>query len=118
MIFRDALKRKLMLLIVTMLLHSSVNAGQVVVRKSSEPFDAFAVRDQVLLENEWKEVLRMQQQIQILQALPASCIPFARPYIYYRCGGAFYRPYHYQNKELYIQVDDIKQTPVHRGRVE
>ncbi|MEC4728963.1 hypothetical protein HWQ46_25960 [Shewanella sp. D64] len=96
----------------------NVFAGQVVVRKSSEPFDAFAVRDQVLLDHEWKQALRMQQQIQILQVLPAACIPFSRPYIYYLCNGLSYRPYHYKNKELYIKVDEVNQPPMLRGKVE
>jgi len=85
----------------------SIEAGQVVVRKSSEAFDAFAVRDQVLREHEWREALRMQQQINILQSLPVGCIPMVRPYAYFSCGGNFYRPYQYQNKELYIQIDPL-----------
>ncbi|NRD72583.1 hypothetical protein HQQ94_04855 [Shewanella sp. VB17] len=85
-------------------------SGQIVVRKSSEPFDAFAVRDEVLREYEWKEALRMQQQIDILQSLPLNCIPFRSPYHYYHCNGLFYRPYLYENKELYIQVDAIDGT--------
>ncbi|BAJ00736.1 hypothetical protein [Shewanella violacea] len=80
-------------------------AGQVVVRKSSEPFDAFAVRDQVLRDHQWREALRMQQDIQILQALPAGCILLSRPYAYYSCHGLFYKPYQYQNRHVYIQVD-------------
>ncbi|AQS39669.1 hypothetical protein Sps_04584 [Shewanella psychrophila] len=83
------------------------HAGQVVVRKSSEPFDAFAVRDQVLRDHEWQEALRMQQQIQILQALPAGCILLSRPYAYYSCHGLFYRPYQYQKRDVYIQVDAV-----------
>ncbi|MCL1141247.1 hypothetical protein [Shewanella gaetbuli] len=84
-------------------------AGQVVVRKSSEPFDAFAVRDQVAKEHEWQEALRMQQQIQILQALPNGCMPVAVPYRYFNCQGLSYRPYQYQNKELFIQIDPPRQ---------
>ena len=80
-------------------------AGQIVVRKSSESFDAFAVRDQVLQDYEWQEALRMQQQIQILQSLPLGCLPMAVPYRYFTCNGLAYRPYQYQNKELYIQID-------------
>ena len=83
------------------------HAGQIVVRKSSEPFDAFAVRDQVLRDHQWQEALRMQQQIQILQALPTGCILLARPYAYYSCQGLFYRPYQYQNRDVYIQVDAV-----------
>lgn len=105
-ICRRKIVSTLALLFVAGFAHAAA-AGQVVVRKSSEPFDAFAVRDKVLLEHEWKEALRMQQQIQILQALPLACTPYSRPYIYYRCNGLFYRPYQYKNKELYIQVDDV-----------
>ena len=84
----------------------SAVSGQVVVRKSSEPFDAFAVRDQVLLEHDWQQALRFQRQIQILQALPVGCLAVAIPYRYFSCGSQFYRPYSYQNKQLYIEVDE------------
>ncbi|WP_434930421.1 hypothetical protein ACRWQM_14335 [Shewanella sp. HL-SH5] len=86
----------------------SLSAGQVVVRKSSEQFDAFAVRDQIAKEFEWQEALRMQQQIEILQALPVGCIPFALPYRYFSCNGFAYRPYDYKNKELFIKIDPPK----------
>ncbi|WP_220761033.1 MULTISPECIES: hypothetical protein [unclassified Shewanella] len=86
-------------------LTASVSAGQVVVRKSSEPFDAFAVRDEVQRQHAWREALRFQQQLQILQALPLGCVPVAMPYRYFSCQGLYYRPYPYQNKELFIQID-------------
>lgn len=88
----------------------SAVSGQVVVRKSSEPFDAFAVRDQVLLEHDWQQALRFQRQIQILQALPIGCLPIAVPYRYFTCGSQFYRPYSYQDKQLYIEID--KPSPI------
>lgn len=88
-------------------LSTFASAGKIVVRKSSEPFDAFAVRDQVLREHEWQESLRMQQQIQILQSLPIGCVLVARPYAYYSCQGQFYRPYEYKNQDVYIQVDAV-----------
>jgi len=107
----DLLRQKQVMLILAATVLAGVSvpieAGQVVVRKSSEPFDAFAVRDQVLREHEWREALRMQQQINILQSLPIGCIPMARPYAYYSCGGNFFRPYQYQNNELYIQIDPL-----------
>ncbi|MEZ9819742.1 hypothetical protein AB4238_03800 [Shewanella sp. 10N.286.45.A1] len=83
----------------------SAVSGQVVVRKSSEPFDAFAVRDQVLLEHDWQQALRFQRQIQILQALPIGCLPITVPYRHFTCGAQFYRPYRYQDKQLYIEID-------------
>ncbi|QYK03213.1 hypothetical protein K0I62_03935 [Shewanella psychrotolerans] len=87
-----------------------VHSGQVVVRKSSEPFDAFAVRDKVLKDHQWQEMLRMQQQIKILQALPTGCVAISVPYRHFRCGGYYYRPYGYPSArsgvdEVYIQVD-------------
>lgn len=84
---------------------SQAFAGQVVVRKSSEPFDAFAVRDQVAKDHQWREALRMQQQIEILQALPVGCLPLAKPYRYFNCNGLSYRPYEYKNQDLFIQID-------------
>ncbi|OBT06975.1 MULTISPECIES: hypothetical protein [Shewanella] len=84
------------------------HAGKVVVRKSSEPFDAFAVRDAVQQDHQWQEMLRMQQQIQILQALPLGCLAVAVPYHYYNCAGSMYRPYMHQNQELFIQIDPPK----------
>ncbi|GAA0779934.1 MULTISPECIES: hypothetical protein [Pseudomonadati] len=99
-------KRACLTIALSGLLFSGLStAGQVVVRKSSESFDAFAVRDQVLKDYEWQEALRMQQQIQILQSLPLGCLPMAVPYRYFTCNGLAYRPYQYQNKELYIQID-------------
>ncbi|ASF15745.1 hypothetical protein FJD32_019620 [Shewanella sp. LC6] len=80
-------------------------AGQVVVTRSDKPFDAFAVRDQVLKDNEWQESLRRQEQIQILQALPLGCIVQMQPYRYFRCGQDNYRPYRYQQQDVYIKVD-------------
>lgn len=80
-------------------------AGEVVVTRSSEAYDAFAVRDQVAKDAEWQESLRQQQQIQILQALPLGCVPIMRPYRYFTCGGQHYRPYQYQNKEWFVGID-------------
>lgn len=80
-------------------------AGQVVVTRSNEHFDAFAVRDQVLKDYEWQESLRRQEQIQILQALPLGCIVQMQPYRYFRCGQDNYRPYRYQQQDVFIKVD-------------
>lgn len=87
-----------------------VHSGQVIVRKSSEPFNAFAVRDQVLKDHQWQEMLRMQQQINILQALPTGCVAILNPYHHFSCGGSYYRPYAYPSAqssadEVYIQID-------------
>lgn len=101
---------RVLTLCLSLLFATVAHGGQVVVRKSSEPFDAFAVRDRVLKDHEWQEMLRMQQQINILQALPVACVVIERPYRYFNCGNAYYRPYFYQGAdfaadEVYIQID-------------
>lgn len=94
--------RSLFLIVISGLISTTVVAGEVIVNRSSEPVDAFAVRDQVLKDFEWQESIRRQQQIQILQALPLGCITVIRPYRYFSCGEHHYRPYNYQQRELYI----------------
>ncbi|MCC4832566.1 hypothetical protein LMH66_07975 [Shewanella sp. 10N.7] len=116
-IMNTRMKLVVMMSITAMLLSVSVSpvyAGKVVVRKASEPFDAFAVRDQVQQDHQWQEMLRMQQQIQILQALPVGCLPIAVPYRYFSCSGNAYRPYSYQDQELYIQIDEPSSQQVPR----
>lgn len=92
------------LLLLTMLLSLGATAGQVVVRKSDEAFDAFAVRDQLAREHQWQEAIRAQQQLDILQSLPLGCMLVPSPYRYFSCNGLFYRPYLWQGRELYISV--------------
>lgn len=87
----------------------TVCAGEVVVSRSSEPFDAFAVRDRVLKDFEWQESLRHQHQLQILQALPLGCVAVITPYRYFRCGESLYRPYRDRQREVYIRVDPPKE---------
>ncbi|NKF51326.1 hypothetical protein G3R49_12240 [Shewanella sp. WXL01] len=84
---------------------SKAYAGQVVVRKSSEPFDAFAIRDHVRELHQWKESIRFQEQIKIIQSLPVGCITVVTPYRYYHCGLNFYRPYEYKGITHFVQVD-------------
>ncbi|GIU10438.1 hypothetical protein [Shewanella glacialipiscicola] len=101
--------RSLFLIVISGLISTTVVAGEVIVNRSSEPVDAFAVRDQVLKDFEWQESIRRQQQIQILQALPLGCITVIRPYRYFSCGEHHYRPYNYQQRELYIEIDPPQQ---------
>jgi hypothetical protein len=70
------------LLMGSLLLSAASYAGTVVVRQSSTPFDAFAVRDSVLQQHEWQELLRQQQQIMILQSLPIGCLAVTSPFHY------------------------------------
>jgi len=96
---------RLSLIVISGWISVSAFAGEVIVNRSSEPVDAFAVRDQVLKDFEWQESLRRQQQIQILQALPSGCVTVMKPYRHFTCGEHNYRPYDYQQRELYIEVD-------------
>ncbi|WP_418357469.1 MULTISPECIES: hypothetical protein [Shewanella] len=87
-------------------------AGTIVVRKSSEPFDAFAVRDDVLQHHQWQQITRQQQQLIILQALPLDCIAVDAAYLYFHCGQQYYRPYQYQDQQLFIQIDPHQPSSV------
>jgi hypothetical protein len=93
------------LLMGSLLLSAASYAGTVVVRQSSTPFDAFAVRDSVLQQHEWQELLRQQQQIMILQSLPIGCLAVTSPFHYFSCGNQFYRLYEYQDTQLFIQIE-------------
>lgn len=84
-------------------------AGQVVVRNTDEPFDAFAVRDELARQHDWQEAIRAQQQLQILERLPVGCLLRPTPYRHFRCDGLFYRPYPWRGKELYISVPNPHQ---------
>ncbi len=87
---------------------SATCGDRIVVRSSDQPFDAFAVRDQILREHEWQESLRLQQQIRISEALPLGCHFFTSPYHYYVCGQDYFRPYTMRDQELFIQIDPVK----------
>ncbi|WP_338591785.1 hypothetical protein VXM60_03925 [Shewanella khirikhana] len=93
------------------------HAGQVVVRNSDEPFDAFAVRDELARQHDWQEAIRAQQQLQILERLPVGCLLLPTPYRHFRCDGLFYRPYPWHDKELYISVPNPQQGdhPQHKN---
>ncbi|MCG9695790.1 hypothetical protein [Shewanella sp. Isolate11] len=100
-------------ILLSLLLSTLAFSGEIVVTKSSKPFDAFAVRDQVLKDAQWQQALRMQQQINILQALPSGCVMTQGHRPYFHCGQQFYRPYNYKganngSKKVYIQIDPPK----------
>lgn len=96
---------RLSFIVIAVLLSASATAGEIIISRSSDPVDVFAVRDQVLKDFGWQESLRRQQQIQILQALPSGCVTIIKPYRHFSCGEHNYRPYDYQQRELYIEID-------------
>lgn len=92
------------------LLLAPAYAGTVVVRKSTEPFDAFALRDELARQHEWQQALRQQQQLNILRSLPLGCLVLETPHRYFTCGSKAYRQYDYRGEALFIQ---IPQPPSH-----
>ncbi|GGP45989.1 hypothetical protein [Shewanella saliphila] len=99
----------LIILIMALLMSFIAEAGTVIVRKSSQPFDAFAVRDELQQQHEWQELLRQQQQLSILQSLPLTCIAVKRAFLYFNCGQHHYRPYQYQDQQLFIEIDPTQE---------
>ncbi|GGB56689.1 hypothetical protein K8B83_19750 [Shewanella inventionis] len=99
----------LIILIIGLFMSSQAEAGSVVVRKSSQPFDAFAVRDELQQQHEWQELVRQQQQLSILQSLPLSCIAVKGAFLYFNCGQHQYRPYQYQDQQLFIEIDPTQE---------
>jgi hypothetical protein len=95
-------------LVLALVLLFSINtyvlAGTVVVRKSTEPFDAFALRDELAKQHEWQQALAQQQQLNIIRSLPVGCLTLVAPYPYYACDARFYRPYLHSGEALYIQI--------------
>lgn len=87
---------------------SQAIAGPVVVRKSSDEveIDAFAIRDQLLKQHEWQQQVRLQQQLTILSLLPNNCRAILWPYKYFACGDLFYRPYRYQQQDVFIKIPE------------
>jgi hypothetical protein len=87
-----------------LIMNAQVFAGTVVVRKSTEPFDAFALRDELAKQHEWQQALAQQAQLNIIRSLPVGCLTLITPYPYYSCDARFYRPYLHSGEALYIQI--------------
>jgi hypothetical protein len=102
--FQCYLSGLLLTLVLASLCMPNASAGTVVVRKSSEPFDAFALRDELAKQHQWQESLRHEQQLTILRSLPLGCLLIETPFEYYTCAGQAYRQYQYQGEALYIQI--------------
>ncbi len=84
-----------------------VNAGQVTVRKSSEPapVDPWALKRELVKQYQWEEQLRRQNALNWLYQLPPGCLMLPEPMNYYHCGSQYYRPYQHQGQQMYIEVD-------------
>jgi hypothetical protein len=80
------------------------SAGQIIVQKSSDEnkVDIFALKQELLQQQIWQQRLRDQAQLRWLSTLPLGCI--FSPQGDYHCGLTWYRPYRYQQQQLYIEI--------------
>ncbi|MCE2596505.1 hypothetical protein K6Y31_17045 [Motilimonas cestriensis] len=83
-----------------------VLAGTVTVQKSTEQKpNPWALKQQILAENQWREQLKYQQGLNWLYQLPAGCISWPKPQLIYQCNGLFYRPYQGIGQPLFMPID-------------
>lgn len=86
-----------------LLAHGVAWAGSVTVTRGEQKIDAFALRDQLAREQEWREWLRHQEALRWLEVLPVNCELVSQSDGRYRCGGDWYREYRQNGKPLYIR---------------
>ncbi|MCM2678736.1 hypothetical protein [Echinimonas agarilytica] len=97
---------RITMFIILMIVTAPTVAGKVVVRKSSDPeFDPWALKKELIQHNAWQESMRQQHILNWVYSLPAGCYLYASPYRYYGCGGQYWRPYEYQNKQIFVEID-------------
>ncbi|MEE1675331.1 hypothetical protein SNR37_000656 [Agarivorans aestuarii] len=101
------MKRRLNYAFIAMfLLAFSAVGGPIIVQKSSDPnkVDAFELKKELLEQHLWQEQMRNEAQLHWLRELPVGCVFTAVGD--YQCGLNWYRPYRYQQQQLYIQIPD------------
>lgn len=89
-------------------------AGSITIVKSSEVSpdspDPWQIKQQILLENQWREWIKTEQGINLLYQLPIGCAVLNGPqprhfsFPVYNCFGRFYRPYSWQNQDVFVEV--------------
>lgn len=98
-----------------LLLTSAAGAGPVVVRDSSDPpFDAFALKRELMAQQAWQEVLRQQQSLEWLEQLPLWCTRApGSGAADFSCDGLYYRPFHHQGHNGYLRIDppEVRRQP-------
>lgn len=98
-----------------LLLSSAAGAGPVVVRNSSDPpFDAFALKRELMAQQAWQEVLRQQQSLEWLEQLPLWCTRAPGSGASdFSCDGLYYRPFHHQGHNGYLRIDppEVRRQP-------
>ncbi|MGY5450703.1 hypothetical protein ACVFI8_07115 [Agarivorans sp. MS3-6] len=90
---------------------SHVDAGPVIVQKSSDPnkIDIFELKKELLQQIQWQEQVRADAHLQWIRQLPVGCIVARNGD--YQCGLNWYRPYRYQQQQLYIELSEPKTSP-------
>ncbi len=100
------LRRLIYLLLGLVLPLAMASAGQIIVQKSSDEdkVDVFALKNELLQQQIWQQRLRNQNQLRWLSTLPLGCV--LKPQGNYQCGFTWYRPYFYQQQQLYIEIPE------------
>ena len=98
------------------ILTTSAGAGPVVVRDSSDPpFDAFALKRELMQQQAWEEALRQQQSLEWLDQLPLWCTRAPGSGASdFSCDGLYYRPFNHQGRDGYLRIDPPEVRPVPR----
>lgn len=96
-------------------------AGYITIQKRSEMSDTtpdpWQIKQQILAENQWREWLKTEQGINLLYQLPIGCALFDLPQPrygqlpVYNCFGRFYRPYTWQNQDVFVEVVPPQPAP-------
>lgn len=108
--------RVTMLLVV--MLTTGAAAGPVVVRDSSDPpFDAFAMKRELMQQQAWQEALRQQQSLEWLEQLPLWCTRAPGSGADdFSCDGLYYRPFSHDGHNGYLRIDPPEVRPTPRPR--
>lgn len=103
------------LTLLVVVLTSGAAAGPVVVRDSSDqPFDAFAVKRELMQQQAWQEALRQQQSLEWLEQLPLWCTRAPGSGASdFSCDGLYYRPFDHHGQDGYLRIDppEVRSTP-------
>ncbi|QSX36596.1 hypothetical protein [Shewanella sedimentimangrovi] len=79
-----------------------VMAGEVIVRREPQAFDAFAARDQAAEEWRRQQSLKLAEQQRIWHSLPVDCLTLKGPV--YLCGDSLLYPVNRRGVRVFIQL--------------
>ncbi len=103
------------LTLLLLMLTNGVGAGPVVHDSSDPPFDAFALKRELMQQQAWEEALRQQQSLEWLDQLPLWCTRAPGSGASdFSCDGLYYRPFSHQGRDGYLRIDPPEIRPVPR----